>query len=106
MSTLDDYPEITGSPRPQINNKQTDRHGDDHRGEGGGESRSTSSSATRKTDTTSSSGPKKPAKKRRLKITVQRPDVLQELADKLGLSKAGVFNMALSELADRKGLSD
>jgi hypothetical protein len=37
----------------------------------------------------------------RLKITVQHPGQLDALARKLGLSKAAVLNLALSELAAR-----
>lgn len=106
MSSLDEYPEITGSPRPKVNKKQTDCRRDVHPGDGQGKSRLSSSSTNPQPDDTSSNGPKKRGKTRRLKITVQHPDVLEELAEKLGLSKAGVFNMALSELAERKGLLD
>jgi hypothetical protein len=42
----------------------------------------------------------------RLKVTVQRPDQLDALAKKLGLSKAAVCNLALAELAARMGSAE
>lgn len=47
---------------------------------------------------------KAPAQAPRLKVTVQRPDQLDALAERLGLSKASVVNLALAELAERCGL--
>jgi hypothetical protein len=41
----------------------------------------------------------------RLKVTVQRPDQLDAIAERLGLSKAAVVNLALAELAARYGIS-
>ena len=42
----------------------------------------------------------------RLKVTVQRPDLLDALALRLGLNKAAVVNFALSKLAEQEGLLD
>ena len=47
---------------------------------------------------------KRRKQKPRLKITVQHPEVLEILHKQLGVSKAGVFNLALSRLAEMEGL--
>ena len=40
--------------------------------------------------------------KTRLKITVQHPELLEMLSNKLGISKAAVFNMALGLMAGKE----
>lgn len=45
-----------------------------------------------------------PSRRKRIKVTVQRPKALEELADMLGSSKAGVYNVALGMLAENMGV--
>lgn len=44
------------------------------------------------------------SRSRRIKVTIQRPEALEELAKKLGSSKAGVYNTALGMLAEQMGV--
>ena len=41
----------------------------------------------------------------RLKVTVQRPELIQALSEMLGLNKSAVINLALKVLAEREGLA-
>jgi hypothetical protein len=47
---------------------------------------------------------KESAQAPRLKVTIQQPDQLDALAERLGLSKAAVCNLALAELASKHGI--
>ncbi len=47
---------------------------------------------------------RKKKQKKRLKITVQRPELLEILSHRLGISKAAVFNVALFQLAAKEGI--
>lgn len=42
-------------------------------------------------------------RRKRIKVTVRRPDALEQLAEMLGSSKAGVYNTALGLLAEKMG---
>lgn len=44
------------------------------------------------------------SRKRRVKVTVQQPETLEALAEKLGSSHAGVYNTALGILAEQMGV--
>lgn len=44
------------------------------------------------------------SRRKRLKVTVRRPEALEELAERLGSSKAGVYNTALGMLAESMGV--
>lgn len=44
------------------------------------------------------------SRRSRLKVTPRHPEELEALAERLGMSKAGVYNFALSRLAQQEGL--